>query len=444
MERAHSQGTAVTGINGSYTSATQFNYTSPGFIPTSDFPSSSSYNVVFGTAGTVNNDFVLDSTASFIAGSSFDLVQKADELRVRRNSVSSIGNKEVIGVEHLTLPSTTNGATVEIRNSRLKSLALEMNSLQLNLSGDQTFVNNTTGLSWSNVERLDYLFHAGLQTSTPNNSGFGVFERGGNDGFKIAAILALDLSGDPSILGPILTISSGSFGPALRPLDQTIMVKEDADVNYRPAQNLTGQSVHGIYISFDDLGIAADQLFYGYALLGTDVTANSINWNDNSVYPNSTGPSVGIDLCPGGGVFSSDGGLIASSVDSDGDGYADDVDIDDDNDGLRDVTECPDIGKPRIYNDDFEGIDIVTSGLDGGPSDVVSTAGIWKGDASNIPNWESSDVVNNHLEIWHHSQAASDDAGGTPYSGAQWAEINATTNDGIYQDIPTTPGDTIQ
>ena len=30
------------------------------------------------------------------------------------------------------------------------------------------------------------------------------------------------------------------------------------------------------------------------------------------------------------------------------------------------------------------------------------------------------------------------------YTGIQWAEINATTNDGIYQDITTTPGDVLQ
>ncbi|NND24957.1 MAG: DNRLRE domain-containing protein [Flavobacteriaceae bacterium] len=128
-------------------------------------------------------------------------------------------------------------------------------------------------------------------------------------------------------------------------------------------------------------------------------------------------------------------------IDSDFDGVFDNVDIDDDNDGILDTIECPGFVKPRILNSDFEDVDIITSGLDGGPTDVVPTYGIWKGDASNAPDWESSDPTNNHFEIWHNTQAAGNDVGGQAFSGTQWAEINATTNDGFYQDISTTPGD---
>ncbi|WJJ97245.1 LamG-like jellyroll fold domain-containing protein [Algibacter luteus] len=131
-----------------------------------------------------------------------------------------------------------------------------------------------------------------------------------------------------------------------------------------------------------------------------------------------------------------------SGLDSDGDGINDSCDLDDDNDGILDTDECSDLGKAPLLNSDFEDIDI-TTGLDGGPSDVVATSGIWKGDASNIPHWLSSDATNNHLEIWHNSQTAGNDSGGLAFSGTQWAEVNATTNDGLYQDITTTPGDVL-
>ena len=100
------------------------------------------------------------------------------------------------------------------------------------------------------------------------------------------------------------------------------------------------------------------------------------------------------------------------------------------------------ISNPPLLNSNFEAIDILT--LDDGPTDVVATDGIWKGDASNIPNWLSADTANNYLEIWHNSQDAGNDKGGQAYSGSHWAEINATTNDGLYQDITTTPGTTLQ
>ena len=133
--------------------------------------------------------------------------------------------------------------------------------------------------------------------------------------------------------------------------------------------------------------------------------------------------------------------------DSDGDGILDNVDIDDDNDGLLDTTECPDFIKPRLLNADFEDKNILTSGLDGGPTDKTSspgTVGIWKGDASLIPAWKSADAANNYLEIWHNSHDPADDINGKAFSGIQYAEINASSDDGFYQDIASTPGDILQ
>ncbi|SHJ08745.1 LamG-like jellyroll fold domain-containing protein [Algibacter luteus] len=135
---------------------------------------------------------------------------------------------------------------------------------------------------------------------------------------------------------------------------------------------------------------------------------------------------------------------VTGGFDSDGDGVLDGIDIDDDNDGILDTLECPNIVNPPLLDPDFESVDIVSSGLDGGPTDVTPTTGLWKGDANNIPFWQSADPVNNYLEIWSNSQTAGNDVGGQAYTGNQWAEINASTNDGLYQDIVSTPGDILQ
>ena len=132
----------------------------------------------------------------------------------------------------------------------------------------------------------------------------------------------------------------------------------------------------------------------------------------------------------------------SQAFDNDGDGVYNHLDSDDDNDGILDTDECSSLTDPPLLNANFEDIDILT--LDGGPSDVVATTGIWKGDASNIPSWESADATNNYLEVWHNSQTASNDAGGIAFSGTHWAEVNATTNDGLYQDIVSTPGNILQ
>jgi hypothetical protein len=135
---------------------------------------------------------------------------------------------------------------------------------------------------------------------------------------------------------------------------------------------------------------------------------------------------------------------VSPYFESDGDDIFDNIDVDDDNDGILDEIECPNFKKPKFLNVDFEDV-IITNGLDGGPTDVVPTVGVWKGLYSNIPNWISAEPApNRHLEIWHNTQQAGNDVGGQAYSGSQWAEINATTNDGFYQDIATTPGDVLQ
>ncbi|SHI42808.1 LamG-like jellyroll fold domain-containing protein [Algibacter luteus] len=161
------------------------------------------------------------------------------------------------------------------------------------------------------------------------------------------------------------------------------------------------------------------------------------------------------DIAPNGSIITkaqltastsdhADGKLfILTLPDQDKDGFSDVDDLDDDNDGILDIDECSDLGKTPLLNSDFEDLDI-TGGLDGGPTDVVPTTGIWKGDASNIPSWLSSDGTNNHLEIWHNTHGAGNDSGGQAFSGSQWAEVNATTNDGLYQDITTAPGDVLR
>ncbi|MGB5377136.1 MAG: hypothetical protein WBN26_04050, partial [Muriicola sp.] len=134
-----------------------------------------------------------------------------------------------------------------------------------------------------------------------------------------------------------------------------------------------------------------------------------------------------------------------SGTDTDGDGVNDLCDLDDDNDGILDVDECPDLGKPKIIDSDFEYLNIVSSGLDDGPLDAASTStGIWKGDSDNYPYWESADPGTNHLEIWQEGNTSGSDPGGLAYSGIQWVELNASANFGFYQDIATTPGDVLQ
>jgi uncharacterized repeat protein (TIGR01451 family) len=133
--------------------------------------------------------------------------------------------------------------------------------------------------------------------------------------------------------------------------------------------------------------------------------------------------------------------------DTDGDEVADVDDLDDDNDGIPDTMEFQCAPKPNlILNPDFESPNITSSGLDGGPSDVVPTYRVWKGEDTNIPNWISADNATHYLELWQNDYDNSNeiDEGYGAASGTQFVEVTASSPLGLYQDFITNPGDVLR
>ena len=187
-----------------------------------------------------------------------------------------------------------------------------LNNRVLNQGTDNLFTNtgNNDGNN-NNIERVDVVFKNGISASIANEAGFLFCERGNNfshDGFRIAPILSLNTSNDPAIFGPVKTcvkgngINNGSWGhPALidgnKLLAVYVMRKDPADTYLRVSANVT-QEIGGVFFSLADLGIAAGQVFYGYALIGPDGTANPtsnqlLNVNDAAIYPTATTESQG-------------------------------------------------------------------------------------------------------------------------------------------------------
>ena len=105
--------------------------------------------------------------------------------------------------------------------------------------------------------------------------------------------------------------------------------------------------------------------------------------------------------------------------DNDGDGIADHFDPDDDNDGILDSVEC---GYPNggVENGSFES--------------NVATNTYQSIQASNVVGWETTDA-GNVIEIWGNTFNGRD-----AFRGINFAEINATSNGALYQELATVPG----
>ncbi|MEM7799386.1 MAG: hypothetical protein AAF633_09365 [Chloroflexota bacterium] len=127
-------------------------------------------------------------------------------------------------------------------------------------------------------------------------------------------------------------------------------------------------------------------------------------------------------------------------LDSDGDGFADLVDLDDDNDGIPDSHECTysvDNLPIAVVNGSFEYPDIdfnldLTLQRWGGLPHMATTFA-----DSNVQGW-STTASDGRIEIWQsgHAHVA-------PNQGEQHAEINANGMGALYQDVSTTPETTM-
>jgi len=106
--------------------------------------------------------------------------------------------------------------------------------------------------------------------------------------------------------------------------------------------------------------------------------------------------------------------------DFDNDGVNDNVDLDDDNDGIYDTDECSEFFCfESIINESFE-------------DPIVSGTSIL--DQALVPGWFTT-ATDSQIEIWESGSIGVDS-----YEGNQHAELNANENGGLYQNLCLTPG----
>ena len=226
---------------------------------------------------------------------SYEFVTLADELRLRRGVSPVVGNRELL----FCRGNPASGNTIPCEGSTLTDMKTVLLGRSLNFGTDNIFANNG-GTNSNNVERLDYIYKTGISVTgtSINELGFVILERGGNDGVKIAPILAVDSNFDPTIFGTLVTINGGDWGPSGISYPAVVFRRDPGEVDYRPSADLGTQNVGGVLVTFAELGIASGQTIYGYALFPEDVTDSNAPL---ASFP--TDSTTGLDLIEGGGFF---------------------------------------------------------------------------------------------------------------------------------------------
>jgi hypothetical protein len=170
---------------------------------------------------------------------------------------------------------------------------------------------DTGGLRALHIERIDIIFSYGI-TPTAGNvdvAGFPVFERGGNDTFKIAPITALNTTDDPSAYGALYTGGDGAdpdfqWGSSSHEYSTIVFRADNGETDLRPSADVGSQTIHGTVFTYADLGISAGDTVYGYSLFGGDVNTDDHELLNPSGFPVDTSSSSnatgGLDLISSG------------------------------------------------------------------------------------------------------------------------------------------------
>ena len=323
---AASYGTAASSVS-SYTALPA----SPG---TFSGCSSTTYTYTFSNSS--SNQYRLSSFNA--AGNTFVVAPAAAAtVRLRRvNNAGVTGTRNIVYMETTASSATAcpSPATLNFKPPYLDVMEDVLRAGILNQGTDNIFTNASNGDdNNNNIERVDVIFPSRLNTASPGQAGFAIFDRGSNfnhDPFRIVAITSLDAQGNPASFGVVKSCAGGngssnnggwghpSTANGNKQFAAYVLRKDASEAHLRVSSNVN-QEVGGVFFSFADLGITSGQPLYGYALLGPDGAAapgstQLLNLNDATVYPTNTTESSGggLDLVAVNTVFATGSYVVLS------------------------------------------------------------------------------------------------------------------------------------
>ena len=214
-------------------------------------------------------------------------------IRVRRNANAYVNDTRIhynFWAKYSSMPPP--GAVSGTFNFNAPEVVAPENSLlsnNVNSGYDNIFQNSINNLHAGNIERVDFILPVGLKPVLYDiaNAGTVVFDRGVGDPFKIAAVLSLDNNKDPLTYGPLVSVTASQFGPNLdaNSLSYCIITHDPKFGNQSRPSAPDVQNLRGVFMTLGDLGVAANQRFYGFSIFGPDVATADPDW---TTYPTNT------------------------------------------------------------------------------------------------------------------------------------------------------------
>ncbi|GAB5525030.1 MAG: hypothetical protein Roseis2KO_29020 [Roseivirga sp.] len=263
------------------------------------------YTMFFSRNTTTNNNRRVSGYT--INGTNYSFLLDPDTLALRRIGTAS---RLSLWIEAEQAVNNTLDEIYLAPERQVPERSLYQSNL-LNIGYDNVLLNS--GTNASNIERIDAIYGSGMLTSTPANAIIPVMDRGANGEFKIAMITSLDANGEPDGYGDLVAVDQNDFGPGVVTFSLSILfLQQSLGEDPIPTGSST-QNLGGVGISFTDLGIAANQIVYGYSLFSVDVDDAIHDLTDISTFPSNSNNS-GLDMAAGAvSAVSSDGNLVSAT-----------------------------------------------------------------------------------------------------------------------------------
>ncbi len=316
---------------------------------------------------------------------SFAYAMSADRVEIQRHDIPGVATGEPCGifVERLSDSDATRQYAADYPSDGSDTgncdIAAMLSSRVLNRGALDLFSNQLPDAK--NIERLDYIFDYGvlspIAAGMMDLAGHVASEKRGNNAVKMAAILSLDILGQPASYGPLTLIdASGCSAPALcygttdlQHQYSFLQNEFNAPQSFPVETAQRFESVAMAFVSTAELGLQPGQRYYGFSVFADDVDAEQHDLLDPTTFPTDTAdnyilPGDDADIYGGlSGYFVADDLSITFGAvfnDIDGNGTPDDNEA-----GISDI-------QITLY-EDVNGNGIVDAGVDAQIGDTIDT-----------------------------------------------------------------------
>lgn len=233
----------------------------------------------------------------------------ADRIDIKRvDNDFTTGNRHILFFEQA---SSYAGSTKDFKGNYFATMEEALLCSCVNRGADNMFANSNV-TNTNNIERIDYIFENGIVVpDNPNELGFPILERGGNDAFKFAPITALDANLEPSAYKAVYSYAASDWESTGFSITTSVLsgFTEAPDNEDLLETATTGsQSIAVIFVSLADLGFLPGEIIYGYSLGGADATTDPaafVNFTNATNFPTDTAGGSGtggLDLLSGGAL----------------------------------------------------------------------------------------------------------------------------------------------